>query len=442
MAIPLYPYQVVGARWLASGPRVRLLADDMGIGKSAQAVAGCDLVAAKHVTVICPAVMKHQWRREFLRFGKIHRQITVLGETHRERLPETGVVVCSFEYASSVNGQMMLSLRRNDVVVVDEAHYCKERMSNRTRAIFGDHCDGRGGIVEKARYIFLLTGTPAPNNAGELYPFLRLAGVWNAGYWPFLNHFCDYRVGRHDSIVVHKTKNKTELREMLSQIMLRRLRDQVLTDMPELTISDRLIEPTEVNPARPILEDLWRNEPRAARMIEAAMASDDWSLADAKYVATVRRMIGLAKVRSLVAYVKGELKSNPGEKFLVFAIHRDVLKYMQAFFGTHTHILYGGTPEHKRERFIQSFQANPRQRVILCQIKTAGTGLTLTAANRVLIAEPSWVPADNLQAIMRAYRIGQRRPVLAEFASLLGSIDERVNASLKNKAIDIASILD
>ena len=117
-----------------------------------------------------------------------------------------------------------------------------------------------------------------------------------------------------------------------------------------------------------------------AKLVGAAIDTADWSLDDVEYVSTVRRLIGLAKVRNIVAYVKFELETNPEDKFLIFGLHREVLKYMKAFFGPGTNILWGGSPEHKRERYVNDFQTNHKRRVMLCQIKTAGTGLTLTAA--------------------------------------------------------------
>lgn len=441
MALPLFKYQDVGAAWLASGPRVLLLADEMGIGKTAQAIVGCDRVGAQSIVVICPAIMRAVWAREFARFSNVSRPIQIITNTDVLVAPE-GVVIASFEGATAVLIQAQLRKRGADVLIIDEAHNLKERDTQRTKAVYGTNCDAKDGIAQNARRIWALTGTPAPNHAAELYPIMRLSGVWRAGYWPFAKQFTKGYTSRY-GYKISGNDNVPELRAMLGQIMLRRKRADVLQDMPRLTISELTVAPTEVSPSRFILDELSLRSKKITKAIDHALATDDWSMTAIESVSIVRRLIGQAKVKHVAKYIQQELQADPSAKFVVFAIHRDAIKYLAAYLAHYrARIIYGGTPDEKKTRYIDSFQANPLQRVIICQMKTASAGITLTAANRLLIMEASWTPADNFQAIMRAYRIGQTRPVLAQFVSLAGSIDEAVNATLIRKTQAISALFD
>src|SRR5690348_2437632 len=119
--IELFDYQKVGARFLAERGRA-LLADEMGLGKSAQAIAACDAVDARDVTVICPASVRENWVREFKRFGRIDRDLDVRSYNLAEGAAKNWCDI--------------------GVLILDEAHYLKNAKAKRTKAIFGDKCDG------------------------------------------------------------------------------------------------------------------------------------------------------------------------------------------------------------------------------------------------------------------------------------------------------------
>ena len=443
MAIPLFQYQKTGAEWLAAGPRTLLLGDQMGLGKSATAISACDLIGAQHIVVVGPAIMRTVWAREFARFAALPRAVNVITDT-KATLPKAGVTILSYEGASAPHLQKQLRDNGCDALILDEAHALKERDTLRTKSIYGTNCDGKDGIAQNARRIWALTGTPAPNDASELYPILRMSGLCAEGYWPFVRKFCTGYAGRFGfKITGNNTANVPELRALLSKLMLRRKRDEVLTQMPRLTISELSVAPTEVSNSQYILEEMAHRSAKLAPAIDHALETDDWSLAALKHVATVRRLIGCAKVKAIAKYIDQELAADPTSKIVVFGIHREALKYLCAYTAHHRpRILWGGSSHEKRQRHIDSFQSNHTRRVLLAQIKVAGAGITLTAANRIIILEPSWTPSDNLQAICRAYRIGQQRPVLAQFVSLAGSIDEAITSTLIRKTQVISALLD
>lgn len=412
----LFPYQVEGARFLATKGRA-LLADDMGLGKSAQAIAAADAVKAVTALVICPASVIENWRREIARFAK----------------RECAWLVVSYDKAvrSPPEGQW-------DVLILDEAHYLKTRTAKRTKAIFGEKCDGAGGLVERARHVFLLTGTPTPNNPSEMWPMLRavmpgaIAGASKPlSYWQFINRYCLLRDNGFGAEIV-KGRNLSELRTRIAPYVLRRKKDDVLKDLPPIRFDQLFLEGDLKLPAEML---------RLLPELEAALDSEGVAgLAKvAPHVATLRRLTGLAKVAPAREWIKDWLEAG-GKKLVVFAHHREVIDQLVKA-SPHVWARITGDTVDRQEQ-VDAFQREPDCRVFYGQIQAAGTGITLTAASDVLFVESSWVPAENEQAAMRVHRIGQRNACLVRFATLAGSIDEKIQRAVLRKTADILKLFN
>ncbi len=227
----LYPYQQTGAAFLAGRKRA-LLADDMGLGKTAQAIAAATQVDAEKILVICPASVRENWRREIERFAP--------GKISRWRVE-------SYDSARS-NFGFLLDIGY-DLIVIDEAHYLKSATAKRTQAIFGPKCDGVGGLVEKAKYVFLLSGTPMPNHPAELWPMLRSCAPetilsartgkpWS--YWQFVKGYCKTRNNGFGEQIVGG-KNLDQLKSALQPFMLRRLKEEVMPDLPPIRFAELFV---------------------------------------------------------------------------------------------------------------------------------------------------------------------------------------------------------
>jgi SWI/SNF-related matrix-associated actin-dependent regulator 1 of chromatin subfamily A len=419
----LYPYQRVGAAHLA-GRKAALLADDMGLGKSAQAIRACDEVGARTVLVICPASVRENWKREFKKFSA------------------TGIVPCVHSYDSVVRGILGPDGRDAlgwDVLILDEAHYLKSKDAKRTKMILGD-----GGLLADAKHVFLLTGTPMPNHPAELWPMLRacapetITGAsgkpWS--YWQFVNKYCATRDNGFGLQIV-KGKNLDQLKEKLSGFMLRRLKEEVLPDLPEIRFDELFVEGTW---------DFFKELNNGGYLVEKTLAEKgvDGLREIAPHVATLRRLTGLAKVKPVVEWVKEWLDAG-GAKIVLFAHHREVIAgLLQSFTdkGVRTVALDGRSCADERQRVIDLFQRpDSGIKVFIGQIQAAGTGITLTAASDVLFVESSWVPAENSQAAMRVHRIGQKNACLIRFATLAGSIDEKIQQAVARKTADIVKLL-
>jgi len=450
-----FPYQTIGARFLA-GKDQALLADDMGLGKSCQAVLACDLVGARSILVFCPASVRVNWEREFHRFSPLDRDGVVLMTGKDE--PDASVVVCSYDLLANDKLLKKLLAREWDALVLDEAHYLKERTTKRTKAVYGH---GRSpGIISRVKRTWRLTGTPAPNDASELWTHLKSAGVVTDAYWDFVFRYCK----GFDSTYGFKItghKNTDELKQLLSQFMLRRKKEEVMQELPPITFQEVTVErsaveldpvfyeQTRMKTTAQFHEELkqadqtLRNALKAISTTSKTPADDKLRVLEgmAGSMITLRRYIGMAKLPKICETIADELETGLIDKIVIFAIHRDVIEHTRqrlAKYGAVT--LYGGTDPAQRQKNIDKFQGNGKTRVFIGNVVAAGTGITLTAAHEVAFIEASWTPSDNAQAAMRCHRIGQTKPVRVRFFSCAGSVDEEVMHTLRRKTSELSKI--
>lgn len=458
----LFPYQDFGARWLKD-KKSALLADDMGIGKSAQAIRAADLVRAQRVLVICPASARVNWYREFEKWSYIPRKWIIVTKRD-QKVPEGCSAICSYDLV----GQ---NLKRNDghvpegasrvwdALIMDESHFMKSFDTKRTVQILG-----KIGIIHSAIYRWALSGTPAPNHAGELWTILYVFGVTKLTYNQFIEKFCTYYKHPQYGLVVTGTNEKKihELRYLLSGIMLRRRKEDVLKDLPPIFYGDVFVTPGEVDleshpsfikwcepvdrrreffdlliKERKLLEDTVKKLGESGVGIYRALEA----MCDS--ISTLRMYVGMQKVPPAIELVTEELENDHEKKIVIFAIHQKVIDDLRVGLKKfHPVTLYGGTPQEKRQQHVDKFQKEKHCRVFIGNIQAAGTAINLTAAHSVLFVEADWVPGNNAQAAMRCHRIGQKKPVTVRFMSLDGSVDMKVTQALKRKARQISQVLD
>lgn len=429
----------------------------MGLGKSAQTISAAVAIQARSILVISPATLRPNWIREFQKFSNSQISLTAVedGRTKPVNHSEISYWVSSYDLVAK-NPESYA--RPWDLVILDEWHYLKNPETKRTQAILGS-----GGVVRKAQRTWGLSGTPMPNHPGELWTLLRAFGATKLRYWDFVRNYCDTLDTTYGIQIIGAKKEKIpELRSLLSKIMLRRTKEQVMKDLPPIRFADLVVYPPKEGAPIDMLEmafprfympnnneDLLFKELAKEEMLlkaymdkleEAHRATFNQGelQAMAASIASLRRYTGILKVPAIVDIVSEELTYNAYSKIVIFAIHSvviDTLRERLHDFGAVT--LYGKTPMEKRQKHVDKFQTNPACRVFIGQIQAAGTGITLTAANQVLFAEQSYVPGENAQAAMRCHRIGQKNPVLVRTVGLYDSLDERISQILKQKMRDI-----
>jgi SWI/SNF-related matrix-associated actin-dependent regulator 1 of chromatin subfamily A len=455
--LELRPYQLAGAQWLVPR-RHALLADDMGLGKSCQAIHAADLIGAKDILVICPANARVNWEREFERFSPMDRPCSVIFGM-KDIVPPSGVVITSFEWAST-NAQK-LKAKTWDLLILDEAHYLKEKTAARTKAVYGRSAKFPG-IAGKAARTWRLTGTPTPNKkASELWTHLYSCGIVTDSYWDFVFHFCTgFDAGFGFQIRGHK--NEAELEALLKPFMLRRLKEDVLTDLPPIRFEEVTVERSAVELDPDFLEQMQGKGPagliselqiQEKILYETLMSIKGNDCHEARLQAiegmgracsttTLRRWIGMAKLPSVLEVIDAELASGSIDKIVIFAVHQSIIEAARKKLDKyHAVTLYGKTPLHKRQMNIDRFMNDPACRVFVGNVQAAGIAITLTSACEVAFVEKSWVPSDNAQAAMRVHRFGQTRPVRIRSFALYKSVDEQVDAVLTRKMKELCRIL-
>ena len=425
MTNQLHPYQQDGARFLVSHP-FGMLGDDPGLGKSAQAITAAIDANISEALVLCPAIARVSWEKEILKWDPACRI--------RWR-------VCSYDSVGlAANATFRKELReriataRNGALILDEAHYLKSPGANRTKAVYG-----KGGLAEHATHVWAMSGTFAPNHAGELYPHLRFRGLFKGTKVEFEDQFCKVRETQFGRQIVG-SKNLDELRTLLAPVFLKRRKSDVLTQLPPLQFVEEPVE-VDLKGAPQELTDL-------LNLGSAAMsATDDEFIAalagQATHLATARRLLGLAKVEPAAQWAEGLLASGV-RKLVLFAHHKEVIDRLAERLVEWCPVtLTGATPHAERTKAVDRFQ-DPASgvRVFIGQLQAAGTAITLTSASDVGIVEASWTPSDNYQAACRCHRIGQRDGVLARFLHVPGTLDARIARAYRRKAEEIAELFE
>ena len=442
----LFDYQTLGVDFLAPA-KTALLNWEPGCGKTPVAVCSWEWAEADEVVVLCPAVAKENWRREIRRWGDKNREVVVL-TSRSKRVPARGtarrVIVANYDLLTGVSpAWKSLKALAPDVLVLDEAHFLKNVAAIRTKRVLG-----RDGLAPVSKRVWCLTGTPAPNHYGELYPMIRAlypqAITRNDGYvlsqWAFEDAYCRVSVtpwGRK----VQGSKNGKDLAEKLKGFMSTVKKTDVLTDLPPLLFDILPVSPdeipaesrAEVAAAYEALQAVLDSNPNA----DALDAVNSAGLA----LASERRAIGLAKIQFVAKLIKDELDANSQAKRVIFAVHKSIIEGLTAALKAYNPVVIdGGVSAQQRTTAVDRFQNDPACRVFIGNITAAGTAISLTASKDVVFAESSWVPSDNYQAACRCHRVGQRDAVLARMVCLSGTVDERVLTAVAAKSAELAEL--
>lgn len=413
----LFEHQRVGARKLAGRQRV-LLADEPGLGKSRTALLAAMLNDGNgNIVVICPAIMRTQWYREAEAVGLV---------------PMVDVVVMSYSGAM-LKGQDALyaELQSACTIILDEVHALKNMGAKRTQMLLG-----AASPVRSAPYVYALSGTPLPKgDPAELWPLMASLfpgvavhyGCRTLKQWQ--ERFCVVQGRMVRGHWVDKTvgvKNAPLLRELLRKVMLRRTVQDVGLSLPPIVWQR---EALAWGP--PMDAQLSTEHEALARAVEGATQAELDLLEKDPEVARVRRKLGLFKVPAILDYLRTQLEGSP-ERLVVFGYHRDVLRVLHDSLEDDGYAVVsvdGSTPQGRRDAAIRAFQSPEKSapRVFLGQIDACKEGITLTAARRVILAEPSWTASTNLQAAHRVARIGQTANVtFAVMLALANTLDDAV----------------
>lgn len=375
---------------------------------------------------------------------------------------------------SPLNARIVTSLmaRTWDLLIVDEAHRCKDQAAQRTKAILGDpprkgRPDLVPGLIHRAKRKLFLTGSPILNKPIELWPLLHALDerTWGS-FFAYAKRYCDAHEefvgrGRFAKRVWNfdGSSNLEELQEKLrGSCMVRRLKADVLPELPPKRRTIVVLPRNGAASAVEAEEETWEKFSDEAAIAEAALEAaeedkDEDSYTEAakrlRYVeqaafeemSRVRHTVALAKLPACLEHIDGRLEDGAG-KLIVFCHHNDIAEkiydhYTEGDDEAHRDaavLVYGkdGDPG-RRQAAVDRFENDPKCRIFVGSIGAAGEGLTLVASSHVIFVEQDWTPARMQQAEDRAHRIGQIRQVEIENLVVDGSLDAHVAHLLLEK---------
>ena len=425
----LRPYQHEGYVWmrrLAEAGFGAILPDDMGLGKTVQTLALLLARAAEGpALVVAPTSVCDNWADETARFAPGLRA-HVYGRGEGERAAQLqaaaagGVIVVS--YALLLRDAEHFAARAWATLVLDEAQALKNAATQRVQAV----------ATLQAGFRLALSGTPVENRLADLWSIMNLLNPGLLG--------SAARFGERFAGPIERQRNdaaRARLRRLVSPFLLRRTKAQVLTDLPPRTEIVQRIEPDEDE--RAFLEAMRREAlARIAQLDPADPGRNRFNVlaeltrlrraaCDPRLAAPELGRVG-AKLRAFEQLATELVESR--HQALVFSQFTDFLKLLAERLdacGLRYRVLDGSTPAAARAVRVAEFQRGEAD-LFLISLKAGGFGLNLTAADYVVIADPWWNPAAEDQAMGRAHRMGQQRPVTVYRLVTAGSIEERIVA--------------
>ncbi len=439
MTLELFDYQAHAANIMCERDRFGLH-DEMGIGKTATTIGAIDRSLSERGIIVCPAMLRENWIKEFSKFSQFERRICKGKNIHDFIAWSRGrfdVLITSYEQATKWTPKFIQEGEFIDFIAFDEAHYLKNANANRTRALLGHEASGEDGLIEWAEHAWHITGTPMANDPMDIYTFLRFAKAIDMGPDDFVAHFFHKRMGTYGNRHYMREDMVPTMQQLIYNNSIRRTHGDVGMQLPKIWLTDVLLEGKTID-----IDKAMQEYPNMETLIVRALEEDRLDILDATHIAIVRRLVGKAKAIAYADMLKMELDAGSGKR-VVFCWHTEPLLHVRNYltkFGYGAVAVYGSTPEHERIEAVERFMNDPECKVFVGNIKVAGTGLTLTESCEIDMLESDWSPAGNAQAIKRVHRYGQTNEVHARFITLAKSIDVAVNRIVAGKTASIAEI--
>ena len=456
----LMPFQKEGVLGIEAFDGRALLADEMGLGKTIQTLAWLQLrYKLKPVLIICPASLKLNWQKEALKW-MYNTSVEVLYGRSTNEPEQADIYVINYDIVH--NWLDVLKAMEFQVIIMDEMHYIKEagnkkKPIKRTRAVM-NLCRGIPHIIG-------LTGTPIESKTLELYnPCKIINPSLFPNNWAFKHRYCGAKNNGFGWTFDGAT-NVEELHQILiDNIMIRRLKKDVLKDLPDKQysfLSLAIDNPKEYQQAElDFIEYLMSDMDKQANdAIEKAskllggnlLKIDEESLELAKeekaekssaltQIEVLKQLAVKGKMKACIEWIEDFLKS--GEKLVVFGIHKFVIEELYEKFNKIAVKIDGSTSMKQRQKAVDSFQNSKKTKLFIGNIEAAGVGITLTASSNVAFVEYPWTPGKLNQAIDRCHRIGQENSVTAYFLIAHKTVEEKIIKLLHEKQNISDAVLD
>lgn len=414
-----------------------LIGDEMGLGKSCQGLAVLQATQSFPAVIVCPASLKLNWEREAHNWLPSDKVVKVLTGT-TGNLPDADVYIINYDILTYWTDKF-ISIKG---LVLDESHYIKNGQARRTKA-----CITMSDKVAIGGVRVCLSGTPIVNQPLEIMTQLRVIHRLDefGGASSFRNAY-----GRASARSLAALNRK-----LRSLCYVRRRKADVLTELPPKRWSSIIIEgdPAIMKEYKKAEADIVKYLSQLAMQfaLESGATSEEarkeaWRKAlraraaeQLVAITTLKQIAARAKMKVAKQWVDDFLAND--KKLVVFGWHRTVVDQIAEEFANGVKI-QGGITSEKRQAAVDLFQNSDEQKVIACNIKAAGVGLTLTAASDVLFIEQGWTPSDMEQGADRCHRIGQKDSVTAWLMLTADTIDEDIAALIQQKRSIVDRAID
>ena len=397
----LRSYQEFGIKYILH-QGYALLGDEMGLGKTVQAIAS--MVAIRNYgenrfLVVCPASVLINWCREIVRFSDL-KVFKLHGDNRNQELESWikfgGVGVTTYETLDKLDLTNVFNI---SLLIADEAHYVKNPKANRTINLI-NACD-------KAERVLFMTGTALENKVDEMCYLISL-------------------LDKNIAIEVESMKHLVAaplFREKVATVYLRRTRQDVLQELPELTISEEWCE---------------MNEEEKQQYFSSTMSENFMAMRQVSWAVDVLKSSKAERLKEIYEQAKEDKR-----KVIVFSYFLNTINQVKKLLGPVCFgPINGSVIPADRQKIIDDFSKAEDGSVLLAQIQAGGTGVNIQSASCVIICEPQLKPSTENQAISRTYRMGQTRNVLVYKLMCEESVDERIDEILENKSTIFAHFAD
>ncbi len=434
--LELYPFQKVGVAFAEASHGRCLIGDDMGVGKTIQALAYAALYPKERpLVIVSPANVKYNWKKEATKWLP-DESVHVVDSGKATAFEPADIIIINYDLMNKQ--QDRLAQLSPAITVFDEIHYLKNSKAQRTAASIR--------VGRLSQKVIGLSGTAISSRPAEFFNSLNLLSSSQfPSEWDFKQRYCD---PWHNGFGwdFKGASNTKELNERTRDMCIRRLKKEVLTELPdkvrqfipiELSKSERKEYDDKQDEYYYTMDSHYANEIPLPKGFMLNMLSD------------LRHICGRMKVPRAVEWIGSRYDLTDGKPLVVFCHHKDVLSGIAdqlSGLKQYTHIRHdridGSVSSKRRQEIVESFQSGGLD-VLLCNTIAAKEGITLTAADTVLFIEREWVPTDEEQAEDRVYRMGQEsQSVHAVYLSVANSIDEHFDRVIEGKRQVVKAVLD
>ncbi len=382
------------------------------------------------VVIVVPATLKYNWKKEADKWLLTKRDIQILeGKKTKKLKKSSDIIIVNYDIVHAWRKE--IANINPKVLVLDECHDIKTSTTKRTKGV--KH------IAKKTKHIIPMSGTPAINRPAELYNSIKLVEPELFGsFQSYAQRYCDAYFNGY-GWEYKGGSNLEELYDILSNIMIRRKKEDVIEDLPEKRRTFVSLDLTNISDYNKAENDFieWVRENKGKRAADRASSAEKLVK-----VGTLRLLAVRGALANSIQWIKNFLDDYDG-KLVVFAVHKEIISALMEEFGDIAVKIDGSVANGEiRQTIVEKFQNDKNIRLFVGNIKAAGVGITLTASSNIVFLELPWTPGELEQAEDRCHRMGQKNAVNIWYLLAENTIEMELAKMIDSKRNILSQVLD